>query len=262
MRLSEWVKNAIQKYGAGFSRVVFTERNLESNSARWCYIRMYDVFKWLFERQEMREIAALARKGSTVLDMGANTGWTAMHFARAVGPSGRVLAFEPDPVARGIGQYRTKDMANIVWFPCALGGDDGELIFHQNLSNRADNRVVNDPETMLDTKEITVPVRSLSSLADDLPELFKDVSLIKMDVQGYEDYVLSGMAAWLRGLPDRPILTFEWWPYGLKKAGTEPFGLLSRLSSLGYRVPEKLKNVDYRLAVKDDGYLTVTLMAG
>ena len=132
--MTERIKAIIQTIGSVFSRVAFTERTLSHPSVRYCYKALYDTFKWLFERKEMKYLSGLARSGSTVMDIGANVGWTVACFSEAVGREGRVLAFEPDPVARNIGKSRTRNMANVAWFPYAIGATEGTIVFFQNLS--------------------------------------------------------------------------------------------------------------------------------
>src|SRR5947207_4362897 len=44
-----------------------------------------------------RTLRRLARPGEVALDIGANIGATSLVLARAVGPRGRVVAFEPHP---------------------------------------------------------------------------------------------------------------------------------------------------------------------
>ncbi|MCS7277581.1 MAG: FkbM family methyltransferase, partial [Aquificaceae bacterium] len=46
---------------------------------------------------ELKVFLSHLREGMTVLDIGANIGFYALHFARKVGPSGKVYAFEPVP---------------------------------------------------------------------------------------------------------------------------------------------------------------------
>jgi hypothetical protein len=46
-------------------------------------------------------IADLVYPGDCVLDIGANIGWSALQAARAVGPSGLVIALEPEIEASG-----------------------------------------------------------------------------------------------------------------------------------------------------------------
>jgi FkbM family methyltransferase len=48
-----------------------------------------------FAESENRLMRAFLKPGDTVLDVGANVGTVALALARAVGPAGRVLAFEP-----------------------------------------------------------------------------------------------------------------------------------------------------------------------
>ena len=54
---------------------------------------------WLgsYERANAWLIHSLCRPGMTVFDVGANVGYYTLLFAKAVGPSGRVFAFEPGP---------------------------------------------------------------------------------------------------------------------------------------------------------------------
>jgi ubiquinone/menaquinone biosynthesis C-methylase UbiE len=58
----------------------------------------YDHYTRRINRIRERTIAALAlRPGDTVLDAGCGTGWCLPRLARAVGPSGRIVAFDPSP---------------------------------------------------------------------------------------------------------------------------------------------------------------------
>ncbi|MEO1224635.1 MAG: methyltransferase domain-containing protein [Pseudomonadota bacterium] len=55
-----------------------------------------EVSQWQFQRGlELIELAAPA-KGETVVDIGCGTGALAMELARRIGPSGRVIAIDPD----------------------------------------------------------------------------------------------------------------------------------------------------------------------
>ena len=52
-----------------------------------------------YEPHSLRAYAPLIRPGDTVFDIGANIGAHTLHFARLVGPTGRVFAFEPTDFA-------------------------------------------------------------------------------------------------------------------------------------------------------------------
>src|SRR5919199_5361377 len=60
-------------------------------------IGLVTLFGGGFERPELERARALARPGTTAIDVGANVGVYSVVLARAVGPTGRVLAFEPAP---------------------------------------------------------------------------------------------------------------------------------------------------------------------
>src|SRR2546423_1295891 len=63
-----------------------------------------DFSIWLlggFEPQTLRQYEKLVKPGSTVIDIGANVGAHTLPFARLVGKSGRVVAFEPTKWAIG-----------------------------------------------------------------------------------------------------------------------------------------------------------------
>src|SRR5262249_36832247 len=51
----------------------------------------------IYEPAETRFVEANVPRGGCVLDIGANIGYYTLLFARAVGPAGRVFAFEPEP---------------------------------------------------------------------------------------------------------------------------------------------------------------------
>jgi len=234
----EALKKLIQRYGSRFSRWFFTERSLNNPAVRWAYLVSYGQFKSVFERKEIAMLKSFIKSGSTVLDIGANVGWTAKCFAQAVGPEGKVLAFEPDPVVRKLGLFNTRNLKNVAWFPLALGAKEEETVFYQNLSNRADNRLHPDIATMPQFKRICVSMKSLSQLATQEPEQVKNVSFVKMDVQGSEAGVFEGMRAWLLDLKSKPVIVFEWWPYGLAKAGSTPKSVLDLVADLGYHIPD------------------------
>jgi len=58
----------------------------------------YDYYTRRINRIRRRTIEALAlREGDCVLDAGCGTGWCIPHLLKAVGASGRVIAFDPSP---------------------------------------------------------------------------------------------------------------------------------------------------------------------
>src|SRR6202012_4757548 len=54
-------------------------------------------YRFRTERLPLKTLMRLDLKGATALDIGANKGIYCFWLSRAVGPGGRVLAFEPQP---------------------------------------------------------------------------------------------------------------------------------------------------------------------
>jgi FkbM family methyltransferase len=61
----------------------------------------------------------------------------------------------------------------------------------------------------------------------------KQPYLIKIDVQGYEYKVFKGGSETLR---KKCLIISEFWPFGLKSAGNDPFEYIKFMNEFGYRV--------------------------
>ena len=55
-----------------------------------------------------------------------------------------------------------------------------------------------------------------------------------MDAQGAEGRILRGAKTLLK--TGNPKIIMEFWPYGLRNLGTDPFELLGSLQGSGYRI--------------------------
>ncbi len=255
------IRSLMQRIGTALSYRLFTDRVLAHAAGKDAYLACYFLFKRLFGDTELRALYPYIRPGGTVLDIGAHVGSTALSLAEAVGPTGTVIAFEPDPISADLFRRAIeKSMArNITLHPFALGAHDGSATLFHNPSNRADNRLVMDPTMSPRAEPVRVQVRMLSSLAAEEPDLFSNISAIKLDVQGYEMRVIEGMADWVRGLERKPLLHMELWPYGLRQARTSVRDLLALLADLGYDIGPDLCERAERMDM-EDGYIDVTLL--
>ena len=61
------------------------------------------------------------------------------------------------------------------------------------------------------------------------------VDLVKMDVQGFEAHVLNGMQSIIAASPRLTIFT-EFWPEGLRRAGSDPSEFLARLRAFDFEI--------------------------
>jgi hypothetical protein len=69
---------------------------LDRPRPRRAFEGVYLGYKRLIEAGPVDQLRELVTRGSTVIDVGANIGFFSLRFARWVGPSGRVIAIEPE----------------------------------------------------------------------------------------------------------------------------------------------------------------------
>jgi len=139
------------------------------------------------------------RSGSVVLDIGAHIGTSAIDCAKHVGCEGSVIAFEPNPkiYQELLQNIRLNHIQNIIALPIAIGAK-------QELGN------MYTPHENNEGNSLFCPSRhgAISSIPLDLLEL-TNISLIKIDVEGYEKKVISGAINTI--LRERPVIFIEIW---------------------------------------------------
>jgi FkbM family methyltransferase len=183
----------------------------------------------LLGREEVVILRNLLRKGMTVIDAGANQGIYTFLMARLVSP-GSVFAFEPEPVLfqQLVWNVRKNKVGNIVSHNIAVSNSKGRLTLRRGGINLGDNRVVAEPDTGPDRFEV------IAARFDDLFEGVQ-VDFLKADLQGWEAAAFHGGRRLLEQNKDI-IVMFEFWPYGLQKAGTSPERLLTFFHDLGFHL--------------------------
>ena len=83
-----------------------------------------------FSPGEMNLFRQLLRPGNVVAEIGANVGSHTVGLAREVGPSGRILAYEPQPIVfqNLCANLTLNGLTNVETRNCALGEDSGTTI--------------------------------------------------------------------------------------------------------------------------------------
>jgi FkbM family methyltransferase len=166
------------------------------------------TFVYLFGTWEPDLTAFLHRRlrpGDTFIDVGANVGYMSALAGRQVGPRGAVVAFEPAPIAGAALQETVamNDLTNTRVVPAAVSDTEGELSLFVGPSYL----VTGDSTTAaraaqgrpLLRKEERVRAAPLGSLVTH--EELASTRLIKIDVEGAEDRVLTGMLGCVDELP-------------------------------------------------------------
>jgi len=177
----------------------------------------------VYENEQTRLVREKLQPGMRVLDIGANLGYYAAVFSQCVGSQGEVIAFEPEPTNFSFLQrtLAANRFAQARAVNAAVAEAPGETFLFLSEDNKGDHRIYT---ALPHQAAIAVSVVSIDAL------LGSDnrVDFIKMDVQGAEGRVLAGMRKTLACNPQAMLLT-EFWPEGLRNAGTDPLEFLMTL---------------------------------
>jgi FkbM family methyltransferase len=168
------------------------------------------------------------RAGQTFLNVGANVGYHVLRASRLVGPTGKVIAVEPEPVnfAFLLANVALHDLRNVVPIQCAAGSRTARLRLYRGDDNSGDNRLTPFPEA---SSSIEVSVVRMDRL---LAGERIDVALI--DTQGSDHEVVAGMT----GLLLRALIPMivEFVPSWLRAKGVDPVKVVEDFQGLGYQV--------------------------
>lgn len=167
---------------------------------------------------------------SDVIDVGANNGNFTIDFAMLVGDTGRVYAFEPQRIIyyQLCGNVFMNGLDNVICINQALSNKSETVniqypdYFNEGQVNFGDVRIVDKPNTRFEQVE-----------AKRLDEYdFVNLSLIKIDVQGYEYNVLNGAIDTID--KHRPFIVFELEEQHLIHNGCKSNDILEFFKSIGY----------------------------
>jgi len=127
--------------------------------------------------------------GGVALDIGANKGIVTYFLGKQAGPTGRVIAFEPQPeLGRQISRVaKSFGLENVEIHSIGLSDADGEAtLFRGNVGSTAN--LVAGAEWQ--KEEVRVPIKSLDSFFE--TNGIDQLDFVKCDVDGYEVPVLKG----------------------------------------------------------------------
>jgi FkbM family methyltransferase len=186
-------------------------------------IRLSNQYRSLnldYELETLATFLRALRPGDVVWDVGANIGLYTLLAGQKVGPGGRVIAWEPNPVtfqllekhleANGL-QERCRAIRGAIH-----DGGTAEVQFRLETQPTISRISLNAPEGAVEV--VTVPARSLDAWCGELDRL---PGVLKIDVEGAEVLVLRGAKRLLSGdLGPRPNLLVSVHPQFCKEFGT------------------------------------------
>ncbi|MFH0764570.1 MAG: FkbM family methyltransferase [Candidatus Omnitrophota bacterium] len=199
----------VYEFPNGIKFKCYSDVEHELRASLWGYIKKHEL-----------------RMGETVIDCGPGEGDFTLYAAKAVGSSGKVIAFEPDPLIFGElkSNIELNDLDNVILVRKGLWSENRVLKF-MTARNITRSFVFSNEGG----KVIEAPVVRLD---DELKNLGIDkVDFIKMDVEGSELETVKGASQFLtHNKVDLAIAS-----YHILNGEKTCFKLEKALSELGYK---------------------------
>jgi FkbM family methyltransferase len=205
----------------------------------------------IWEPFETSIVLASLAPGAVFVDVGANIGYFSVLAADRVGDSGRVFAFEPDPDNFSLLQSNlalngvTRRVSPVC---AALSDGDGEGRLYLSEDNLGDHQIYPTDDDRASVRTTLIDgSRYLGTRLDRL-------DLLKVDTQGSEFRVMTGLLPLLTRLSSPPRLLIELTPLSLRQAGSSGRELIRLLATL--ELPFWIvDHVEHRLVASSAGEL-------
>lgn len=166
----------------------------------------YHVAYGAYEPDVTAVFRRVLRPGMSVIDIGANIGYFALLSASLVGPTGRVLAIEPNPrnVRMLEASRRANGFAQLTPCQAAAGRKAGLLVLNTAYSNGTTSSISADLDALLGSQTVACLAVDQIVAAD------QPVDFIKVDVEGAEYNALLGCQRTIASF--RPVIVSEFGP--------------------------------------------------
>lgn len=203
----------------------------------------------VWERETEEVVRRLLRPGATAIEVGANMGYHTLAMADAVGPEGRIHAFEANPAI-----FRLLDST------VQVNGLTERVTLHNKaaLSHRGEVEFAIHPDhcgsahysVAAEAPGYSSRVATVAVPLDEEPGAgIGPVHMIRMDAEGSEPLVLRG-AAWLLARSPEVAIVTEWAP-GLMSHYADVAGFVDWLGALGFRAGRILPDATLQPMARD-----------
>lgn len=202
------------------------------------------LFDGFWELTTSKFLMNLIRPGMTVLDIGAAFGYFTLLSAYKTGENGRVISFEADPVNFQILKQNTY-INNFHKRTTLVNKAVSDRVGKAKLHYKADNLYgMNSLVGKSDERSVEVDTVTIDSFLQQ--HNINNVSVIKMDVEGYEPYVMRGMKETIRNSKNLRIV-FEFSPDHYRQGGVDPRDFLQEMESYGFPKVRKINESSGKL---------------
>jgi FkbM family methyltransferase len=216
------------------------------------------IYEGQFELDEIAFVKEYLKEGEIFIDIGSNIGLFSLVASNKVGSTGKVVAFEPSPVTYNrlkqnarLAKYQNIEIRN-------LGLSNTESTLTLNISGAGYDAwdTFSVVEAAKRAGQVEVPVSTLDNQLQGLNKT--KISIIKIDVEGWEKFVLLGAQEFLKGFA--PILLVEFAGKNTDAAGYKASEIYDTLGGWGYEW-YSFKNNQLRTSKKKAEYSDENLIA-
>jgi FkbM family methyltransferase len=185
--------------------------------------------KGCFEERTTKIAKEFVKKGMKVIDVGANIGYYTLLFAKLIGPTGRVWAFEP------VTEYRQRLIQHlernglseqVCLSPYGLSDREQELSVSIGECSATLHPVVFSKESRTER----IVVKRLDDVSDELG--IKGADFVKVDVDGHEPFFLKGAKRFIT--QHMPVMVIEFSQLNLDRSNLNVIDQCRQLEDLGY----------------------------
>jgi FkbM family methyltransferase len=207
------------------------------------FAKLKDIKEKLVEESEMRLLPRLIKKNDEVLDIGANYAYFTVRLA-GICPSGKVYAFEPIPFTYNVAHKIVKHykLSNVNLYNKGVSNKNETIVFEvpvqsfgaisagqAHISGRDNTLPGNDRLYKFSSHEkVKCEVVTIDSF---LPQL-KNLTFIKMDIEGAEYFALKGMVGTLTKF--KPVILMEVIPFFFKGFNIAESQIISFFEEMNY----------------------------
>lgn len=189
-----------------------------------------------FEERERQFLNAYLKKGDIFVDVGANIGLYSLIASSYVGKSGKVFAFEPcaKTYKRLVSNIGLNRMNNVHCVQMALSDRGGKMQMNSSLDGYDAWNSIAPPYA--GSAFFTEAVNTVTW--DDFvheKHLEGVVTMMKIDVEGWESHVLSGGTEIL-SRQDAPVLQVEFTDQASQAAGSSCQAIYRQLEGFGFKM--------------------------
>lgn len=217
------------------------EKKLSRQGSIYCYTDSQLsvlIFTSTFEENELHFVEKFLKNGDSFADVGANIGLFSIVAGYAVGTQGKVYALEPvqKTYLRLEENKQLNQLSNIETFNLAFSDTNQNLNMTISLDGYDAWNSLGKPSEGSNFTQETIQGITMDDFIQQNP-LFEKVSLMKIDVEGWENKVLLGGRKWLESSL-APTLLIEFNDQNAANAGTSCQEIYHLLEELGYKLYE------------------------